>query len=513
MAKFRSLSTWGLALASSCAALNTALVITNAIVAPDGYPLNSIVVNGQYPGPVLTAQKGERFQINVMNQLEDASMNKTTSIHWHGIKQLLSNEMDGAAMVTQCPIASGQSFLYDFTPDQSGSFWYHSHLGLQYCEGLRGSLIIYDPEDPHLGLYDVDDESTIINLMDWYHMNANEVGVGPADATLINGRGRYNNGPLVPLSVISVMPGRRYRMRLTNMACRPNYLFSIDNHNFTVIEADGHNTVPVVVDSIRILAGQRYSFILEANQPVDNYWILADPNLKPGFTSTGGLNSAILSYVGAPPSDPPTRKWTLTTPLLETNLHALEDSAAPGLPQSGGADLSLNLVNTFDSIHTKYLINGVTYTSPPTPVLLQILSGQLNASELQPQGSVFALPANKVIELSIPGGQPDGPHPFHLHGHSFSVVRSAGSTTYNYNNPVRRDTTSNGFYGWDNVTIRFVTDNPGPWFLHCHIDWHLEQGMAVVFAADAQDTAKALNIPPSWNNLCPIYNALAPTDL
>jgi iron transport multicopper oxidase len=65
-------------------------------------------------------------------------------------------------------------------------------------------------------------------------------------------------------------------------------------------------------------------------------------------------------------------------------------------------------------------------------------------------------------------------HPIHLHGHSFHVVRSAGSSTYNFDNPVIRDVVSIGDQG-DNVTIRFFTDNPGPWFLHCHMDWHLKK--------------------------------------
>ena len=64
-------------------------------------------------------------------------------------------------------------------------------------------------------------------------------------------------------------------------------------------------------------------------------------------------------------------------------------------------------------------------------------------------------------------------HPMHLHGHAFDVVRVAGSSDYNYANPVRRDVVSIGTAS-DNVTIRFTTDNSGPWFMHCHIDWHLE---------------------------------------
>ncbi|KAJ7259961.1 multicopper oxidase-domain-containing protein, partial [Mycena haematopus] len=87
--------------------------------------------------------------------------------------------------------------------------------------------------------------------------------------------------------------------------------------------------------------------------------------------------------------------------------------------------------------------------------------------------------------VSIPGGSIGAPHPFHLHGHNFHVVRSAGNSTYNYDNPVViRDVVSTGPATTDNVTIRFATNNAGPWFLHCHIDFHLELGLAIVFAED-----------------------------
>lgn len=511
MAKVRSLATWLLAaLVSSCAALNAELVVSNANIAPDGYPIDAIVVNGQTPGPVLFAQKGERIQVNVTNILVEESMNTSTSVHWHGIKQLGSAEMDGTAMVTQCPIASGNSFLYDFTPvNQSGTFWYHSHFQLQYCEGLRGPLIVYDPQDPYLDMYDVDNASTIITLMDWYHKNAYEVAATDnADSILINGVGRYIGGPEVPLSHLTVEYGRRYRIRLLNMACKSTLVFTIDSHVFTIIEADGELTTPLEVDSIQILAGQRYSFILTANQRIDNYWIHAAPDYE--STSVGGFNSAILRYVGAPTVDPTYRNLTSNNPLSEQNLHALVDPEAPGAAELGGADVSINLESVWDG-NMRFLINGFSYTPPPTPILMQILNGNLDVSSLKPSGSVYTLPANKTIELSIPGGQPEGPHPFHLHGHAFSVVRSAGSSEYNYANPVRRDTTGNGGAG-DNVTIRFRTDNPGPWFFHCHIDFHLEQGMAVVFAEDTSDIASTQNVTSAWKQLCPTYNALSPTE-
>ena len=87
-----------------------------------------------------------------------------------------TNWADGGAFVNQCPIVSGNSFLYDFSAtDQAGkilangrgcdahirtgTYWYHSHLSTQYCDGLRGPMVVYDQQDPHAALYDVDDGS------------------------------------------------------------------------------------------------------------------------------------------------------------------------------------------------------------------------------------------------------------------------------------------------------------------------------------------------------------------
>lgn len=78
--------------------------------------------------------------------------------HWHGIFQKHTNWADGPSFINQCPIAANHSFLYDFkVPDQVGTYWYHSHLAGQYCDGLRGVIVIYDPNDPYRGMYDVDD--------------------------------------------------------------------------------------------------------------------------------------------------------------------------------------------------------------------------------------------------------------------------------------------------------------------------------------------------------------------
>ncbi|KAJ7464416.1 laccase 2 precursor [Mycena latifolia] len=488
------------------------LPIVNKLIAPDGFSRSTVLAGGTFPGPLIKAYKGDRFLLNVQDRLTDNTMLRSTSIHWHGLFQRNTSWADGPSFVTQCPIAANDSFLYDFqAPGQAGTYWYHSHLSTQYCDGLRGPMVIYDPVDPQRHLYTVDDESTIITLADWYHFPAKSAPVIPtANSTLINGLGRYQGGPASALTVISVKKGTRYRFRLVAISCDPNYTFSIDGHSMTIIEVDGVSHKPLTVDSLQIFAGQRYSFVLIANQKVDNYWIRANPNL--GLTGfDGGINSAILRYVGAPKAEPTTNS-TGTTPLVETALHPLAYSPVPGRPYPGGADVTLNLNIALNFTTFKFQINGATFVPPTAPVLLQVLSGAQAAQDLLPPGSVYTLPPNKVIEISIPGGSPGAPHPFHLHGHNFHVIRSAGNSTYNFVDPVIRDVVSTGPATTDNTTFRFVTDNAGPWFLHCHIDWHLEIGLAVVFAEDTP-TLKKEKVPAEWKKLCPTYDSLTPDQL
>jgi iron transport multicopper oxidase len=221
------------------------------------------------------------------------------------------------------------------------------------------------------------------------------------------------------------------------MACDPSFEFSIDGHNMTIIEADGENTEPFTVNSIPIFAAQRYSFVLNANQPVGNYWIRAKPSVALSTSFDKGLNSAILRYEGAREVEPKTKNQTSVRTLDETDLHPLENPRAPGKPYPGGADVVLPLNLSINAAGDRFLVNGTTFRPPTVPVLLQILSGNRPAQELLPKGSVFPLPRNKVIEVVLMGNNaPGGPvrdsytpgektiltcpqHPFHLHGVSF----------------------------------------------------------------------------------------------
>lgn len=220
-----------------------------------------------------------------------------------------------------------------------------------------------------------------------------------ANSTLINGLGRYPGGPLSSLAVVPVEHGKRYRFRIVGASCDPWFNFTIDGHPMTVIETDGIETEPLVVDSLAVFAGQRYSVVVTANQTVGNYWIRALSN-HPNQTFDGGQSSAILRYAGAPEQDPTTEQGPYLRPYDESNVHPLINPGAPGIPEPGKADVNINMVpGLFEG---KYTINGVPYSDPPLPILLQILSGVRHPSQLLPNGSVYELPLGKVVEISMP---------------------------------------------------------------------------------------------------------------
>ncbi|CAE7185313.1 unnamed protein product [Rhizoctonia solani] len=322
------------------AIVDYALDIRNVRVAPDGFERSIVSANGIVPGTFIHANKGDTLRINVTNSLTDSTMRRATTIHWHGLFQNTTAYQDGPAFVTQCPISQNQSYTYEIPlGEQTGTFWYHGHISSQYVDGLRGALVVYDPEDPHSALYDVDDENTVIVLEDWYHTPAPQLEttmfstdnvdlMTPVpDSGLINGRGRYVNGTRVDRTVINVQPNRRYRFRVINTSAITSFKFAIEGHRFTIIEADGIPHEPLVVDNFDIYAGQRYSIIVETNQTVANYWVAAPMDVfgsgtNPNLDTTNVF--AVLRYEGASDAEPTTEPLVpFGTALVEENLHAV----------------------------------------------------------------------------------------------------------------------------------------------------------------------------------------------
>ncbi|KAJ1303878.1 hypothetical protein OPQ81_008292 [Rhizoctonia solani] len=529
----------------------------NRDVAPDGVKRNAVLVNGNYPGPLIYANKGDTLKVKVQNKLTNNSMEIPTTIHWHGLHEHRNADDDGPAFVTQCPITPEASYTYTIPlGNQTGTYWYHSHMTTQYIDGLRGPIVIY-PDDPHKALYDIDNEQTVLALGDWYHTSAKiieatgNITLQQPDSATINGRGRFNpSTPADPntLYTLKVKQGKRYRLRLINTSAIASFMFNVQGHKLKIIAADAVPTKPYEVDSLEILVGQRYDCILEANQKPDTYWINAPLTNVPNKTT-----QALVVYEDDPrpyhPPSGPYRGWSVSEGVIKYWQHihgsmsghgghkarAIETSIENSVAQPQN-DTSVSLDPTkliplespgacgslpYEKVHVynltfglgpaagKWNINGITYTPPSVPTLLKILADKdgVTQSDFSTSENTVILPKNECIEFNIKGiSGLNITHPMHLHGHTFDVVQF-GNNAPNYVDPPRRDVVGSTDQG---VKIRFKTDNPGPWFLHCHIDWHLVEGFAMVFA-EAPEAIKegpqSVHVDPEWKGLCEKYHA------
>ena len=221
-------------------------MVSRKTLSPDGNPRDMMVFNGQFPGPAIVADWGDTVQVTVTNNLPDNG----TSIHWHGVRQLYSNQMDGTNGLTECPIAPGQSKVYTFKATQYGTSWYHSHYSVQYGDGLVGPLIINGPASAN---YDID--LGALPLTDWYAepmfelLASRPTSPPTSQSILVNGTG----GP--SLSKINFTPGKKHLIRLINMGINNFFHVGIDQHKMTVIAADFVPIQPYATDTLVLAVG------------------------------------------------------------------------------------------------------------------------------------------------------------------------------------------------------------------------------------------------------------------
>ncbi|XP_046630301.1 oxidoreductase ptaE-like [Neodiprion virginianus] len=278
----------------------------------DGVQRGMMSVNRQLPGPPINVCKNDLIVVNVKNQMAGTG----AAIHWHGLPMTRDPWMDGVPYVTQCPIGES-SFRYIFPAQEVGTYFWHSHSGLHRVNGHYGSLVIREPrvdEPCSNDIYDFDLPEHTIVLSDWMHETAEMFfpglpsrvpGIVP-DAILINGFGWYLNGTAsedsvnssFPLATFHVSRNSSYRFRIINSASHIcGFLIQIQNHNLTLIAADGITIVPVVVDAFVCYPGERYDFVINTNNTSldeDAYWMFVNGL---GVCANLGLyQNAVLSY-------------------------------------------------------------------------------------------------------------------------------------------------------------------------------------------------------------------------
>ena len=293
------------------------LTIGEQLFRLDGRTAPAITINGTIPGPVIRLKEGQQATLRVTNRLEERS-----SIHWHGL--LVPPAMDGVPGVSFAGIEPGTTFTYQFPVRQSGTYWFHSHSGGQELAGMYAPMII-DPIEPEPFRYE---REYVVMLSDWsfespetllsnlkkqggyynfqkraageFFTDVRRMGVWPAiqnylmwdqmrmdptdfaDVTgytftyLMNGLSPAGNW------IGLFRPGDRVRLRLINAAAMTFYDVRIPGLTMTVVQADGQNIQPVVVDELRMGVAETYDVIIE---PVEDraYTIFAETMDRSGY--------------------------------------------------------------------------------------------------------------------------------------------------------------------------------------------------------------------------------------
>lgn len=458
---------------------------------PDGQFERPVVgINGQWPIPRIEANVGDTVIVNAKNSMG----NRTTSLHFHGLYQNGTTHMDGASRITQCPIPDGATFTYNFTVNQPGTYWYHSHVGGQYPDGLRGPLIVHDPDSPFKDDYD---EELILTLSDWYHEEMPDLIKGFLSVTNPTGAEPVPQAALMndtQNATIAVEPGKTYFLRIINMAAFAAQYFWIEGHTFKIIEVDGIYTEPTEAERLYITAAQRYGILLTTKNTTDqNYAIVGSMDQDLFDAVPDGLNPNVTSYLvynkeAALPEPSPIDDFD---PFDDFNL--VPQDKLELFPE---ADMTVQLDVVMDNLKdgANYaFFNNITWTAPVVPTLYTVLSAPpsllSNPTIYGSNTNTFVLPHMQTIDIVLNNHDP-GKHPFHLHGHDFQVIirseEEAGD--YDANNvtdqnfpktPMRRDTIlvrPNG-----HLVLRFQSDNPGVWIFHCHIEWHVDSGLIMTF--------------------------------
>ncbi|KXT04611.1 hypothetical protein AC578_8659 [Pseudocercospora eumusae] len=503
-------------LASSLAGLATAATqtfdwnITWVTANPDGMHERPVIgINNKWPLPRLNITKGDRVVVNMNNQLG----NESTSLHFHGLFQNGTNEMDGPVGVTQCDVPPGSSFVYNFTIDQPGTYWYHSHSRGQYPDGLRQQFIVHDPENPYIGQFD---EEVALTISDWYHDEMpglidwfisveNPTGAEPVPkSALMNDTQNLT---------IPVEPGKTYYFRLSNVAAFAGQYFWIEGHTMRIVEVDGVYTEPAEAEMIYVTAAQRYSFLVTTKNDTNaNFAIVSsmDTDLFDSFSPDLPTNvTGWLVYDQAKPNPEPAHLDSWDGQYDDFDLVPQDE-----LELYDHVDYSFNLnlsMNNLGNGANYAWFNDITYVRPKVPTLYTALTtGQYanNATVYGRDTNSFVLQRNDIIEIVLNNNDP-GKHPFHLHGHNFQVIYRSPEEWGNYdaNNhtdfpakPMRRDTfwvRPNG-----NFVIRFRADNPGIWLFHCHLEWHLVSGLIATMVEAPLEIQKTVTVPQNHYDVC-----------
>ncbi len=488
---------------------------------------HGIAVNGSVPGPLIRLKEGRNVRLNVTNNLDE-----DTSIHWHGL--LLPFHMDGVPGISFPGIKPGQTFTYHFPIRQSGTYWYHSHSGLQEQQGHYGPLIIdpagpepvaYDrefilllseftPHHPHFimdrlrkgeGYFNYQQTSwsdeyplSAADRRMWAEMRMPATDI--ADVTgstytyLANGR-----GPKEGLEYL-FKPGERVRLRVINGSAMTFFNLRIPGLPMTVIAADGQNVKPVEVDEFQIGTAESYDVIVEPT--AEAHTIIAE-----SMDRSGMALATLASRPGARAAIPPPRKPPLLDmgdmgmnhgdhgggahsmdgmKMRDTLLLPPDVKVGPGIdmvsmaPVDKLGDPGLGLRDVGHRVLTYRMLCALEPnrdTRVPSRLLELHLTGNMERYMWSFDGEMYSAVSDKPIRFAWNErvrvklvNNTMMAHPIHLHGMFFELVNGEDAAHQPRKNIVIVQPGASAQFD-------LTANEPGDWAFHCHLLYHMHGGM------------------------------------
>ncbi|XP_019705457.1 laccase-11 [Elaeis guineensis] len=519
------------------------VVMKNVSRLCDAKPI--VTVNGMFPGPTVYAREGDRVIMNVTNYAQ-----YNISIHWHGLKQFRNGWADGPAYITQCPIQSGRSYTYDFNvTGQRGTLWWHAHI-LWLRATIHGAIVIMPKEGVPYPFPQPQAETELV-LGEWWHADVEEVekqgnmlGLPPnmSDAHTINGK----PGPLFPCSekhtfAMEVEWGKTYLLRIVNAALNDELFFAIAGHNMTVVEIDAVYCKPFTTNGILIAPGQTTNVLVKADKIPGRYFMAARPFMDAPIAVDNKTATAILQYKCVPTTVIPILPQLPApndTKFVDDFLGKLRSLNSPQFPAKVPLNIDRHLFYTvslgidpcptcLNGTRLTASLNNITFVMPQIGLLqahyfnikgvfgldfpdkplntFNYTGAPLTANLGTSLGTRLSrIPYNSTVELVLQDTNllAAESHPFHLHGYNFFVVgRGIGNfdptkdpAKFNLVDPPERNTVGVPTGGW--TAIRFRADNPGVWFMHCHLEVHTTWGLKMAFVVENGNGPEESILPP-----------------
>ncbi len=455
------------------------VTIEEKTLSPAGKSTSVFTINGQLPGPTLRFREGDVARIRVHNQLREPTL-----LHWHGLR--VPNDQDGVPDITTPSIQPGTSFTYEFPIKQSGTYWYHSHQGLQEQKGLLGSIVITPREGESIQA----DRDHVVLMSDWTNESTNEVL-----RTLVRGSSYYSlkkgsqqsllgavkagavrewfdrektRMPAMDIADIAYdaffingqreshlvgKAGERVRLRLINGGAASYFYVESSTGEMTIIASDGQRVEPTKVKRLLMGDGETYDVVI--TMPASGSW-----ELRATAQDGSGHASAWIGE-GSPHAAPEVPKpdlYRMDAMLMAAMDDAAADPERPAAPYAKMRALHSSTLSKNAKVNTMELrLTGD----------MQRYIWSFN-NKTMTEESMIPVKQGEVLRLELVNDTMMH-HPIHLHGFFFRLINGQGERS-----PLKHtvDVPPMG-----RRTIEFEANEMGNWMFHCHLLYHMASGM------------------------------------